>query len=79
LFARWVVRRHSIQGDSGPDAERMAAIIDRMQRDLARVSNIRRSLSGAAKAAGEARAQLDTLAAEIREGLAELVAQLEVR
>lgn len=79
LFARWVVRRHSSQGDGGPDVETMAGIIARMQRDLARVSTIRRSLSTAAKATGEARAQLDTLAGEIRDGLGELAALLEER
>jgi hypothetical protein len=76
LFARWVVRRHAHPGEGGPDAEQMGAIIDRMQRDLARVSTIRRSLSSAAKATGEAREQLDTLATDIRAGLAELAAQL---
>jgi hypothetical protein len=77
LFARWVVRRRWAPPGTGPDPERMAASIDRIQRALARVSTIRRNLSTSAKATGDAREQLDELAGEIRAALAELSAELD--
>jgi len=76
LFARWVVRRRWAPAGTGPDPERMAAGIDRIQRALTRVSTIRRNLSTSAKATGDAREQLDELVGDIRSGLAELSAEV---
>jgi len=78
LFARWVVRRRWASAGTGPNPERTAAGIDRIQRALARVSTIRRNLSTSAKATGDAREQLDELASEVRAALTELSAELDV-
>lgn len=72
LFARWVVRRRMAPGRGAPDPERVIAIIERIQRTLARVSTIRRHLSSSARANDDARTEVDELASEIRDALAEL-------
>lgn len=76
LFARWVTRRQALAPSDAPDPERVAAGIERIQRSLARVSTIRRHLATSAKSTGDARGQLDELAAEVREALAELAVEV---
>ena len=76
LFARWVVRRRSNPSETSVDVERIASSIERAQRALARVTTIRRYLSTTTKSAGDARSQLDELASDVRDALAELAAEI---
>jgi len=76
LFARWVVRRRSAHAGDLPDLDRIGAGIERASRALGRMSAIRRYLSTNAKSNADTRAQVEEMAAEVRDALAELAAEV---
>jgi hypothetical protein len=71
-WARAAVRFHETDGDAELDQKRIEQVLDRLRRNLEKVSTIKGKLTTASKAIGEGRQDLEGFADEVQAGLDEL-------